>query len=493
MSKSRIAVCYLVFVTVLLVFFLTGCATIPVPTTSERVGVDDPSGRCADFFGNLDRRVVRAQAIDPGAFRVKGYPYLRVDRFLASFREEVTNEAAFASWVERMQALDQNARKHEIANLPDAGTPAERDALYQRVVSCGNLLKAADFQDDRRRRELGEKVTAPDDYILIRQILGVYPITSWFVAMGVSRWHDEVHRTFSLEPPKGWQSIRYVPATGDAHREPCAIVSHAKRDALGIPQYTADMLETLFQCHAPIWEVETHGNDDRIGGPFWADEGTLRVNTSRPITYKLLSYTRFRNEILTQLNYIIWFPSRPKTHALDIYGGMLDGLNYRVTLDTHGEPLLYESVHHCGCYYAAYPTRRLKIREKIQYKEPPLILKAPDIRSDRQWITVAMKSRTHFVRHLYMSDLDANADTVIYTMSPYDQLRSLNDAHGGHRSMFNPDSLAPGTQRLERWFFWPTGVYSAGAMRQWGRHAVAFAGRRHFDDPFFMEKMFEKL
>jgi hypothetical protein len=196
---------------------------------------------------------------------------------------------------------------------------------------------------------------------------------------------------------------------------------------------------------------------------------------------------------VTQLNYIIWFPSRPKIHALDIYGGMLDGLNYRVTLDTHGEPLLYESVHHCGCYYAAYPTRRLKIREKIPYKEPPLILKAPDIQPDRQWMTVAMKSRTHFVRHLYPSGFNANSDTVVYNILPYDQLRSLNDAHGGHRSMFDPDSLAPGTRRLERWLFWPTGVYSAGAMRQSGRHAVAFAGRRHFDDPFFMEKMFEKL
>ena len=45
-------------------------------------------------------------------------------------------------------------------------------------------------------------------------------------------------------------------------------------------------------------------------------------------------------------------------------------------------------------------------------------------------------------------------------------------------------------RRLERFILWPTGVLSSGAMRQWGRHSVAFAGRRHFDDPFFMDRMF---
>jgi hypothetical protein len=27
-------------------------------------------------------------------------------------------------------------------------------------------------------------------------------------------------------------------------------------------------------------------------------------------------------------------------------------------------------------------------------------------------------------------------------------------------------------------------------MRQWGRHATAFIGRRHFDDPWLVERYF---
>jgi len=57
--------------------------------------------------------------------------------------------------------------------------------------------------------------------------------------------------------------------------------------------------------------------------------------------------------------------------------------------------------------------------------------------------------------------------------------------------VFGPDGLVAGTERMERWFFWPMGVPSAGAMRQWGRHATAFVGRRHFDDADLLERRFE--
>ena len=88
--------------------------------------------------------------LDPGAFRVEGFPYLRVNRFLASFREEAGDKVAFTAWVDRMQALDQEARRFEIANLPTApGSANDPGGLNTRVASCGNLLKAADFQDQR--------------------------------------------------------------------------------------------------------------------------------------------------------------------------------------------------------------------------------------------------------------------------------------------------------------------------------------------------------
>ncbi len=54
-----------------------------------------------------------------------------------------------------------------------------------------------------------------------------------------------------------------------------------------------------------------------------------------------------------------------------------------------------------------------------------------------------------------------------------------------------PVAALPVAGRLERYWFWPMGVPEPGAMRQWGRHATAFVGRRHFDDADLSEKYFE--
>jgi hypothetical protein len=479
-------------------FLLTGCAVVPVPTRSDRIGQNGPLGSCANFFSLLDKKTEEAGALDAGVFRVKKYPYLRVNRFIASFSEEVDKQADFAEWADRMQALDQEARKYEIANLPDAAV-AELDSangrtgLFSEVATCGNLLKASDFQNTEHQQELKRSVSVPDEYIPLRRVLGIYPLTSLFVSYGVSNWHAEVHKSFSFEPPVHWRSIRYVPVQKKDMASVRQIAASKKRDALGIPVYSSEEREALFGTYAPVWEIQLNGDYDRIGAPAWTDKGVLDVNIDKPVTYTLLSFTRFGKEILTQLNYIIWFPSRPKKGALDIFGGVLDGLIYRVTLDDHGEPLLYETVHNCGCYYKAYPTNRLQVRGKVEYAEPPLILRAPEMNPAKDVMIVAMESQTHYVQHLYPLSRELRTATAGYSLLDYGQLRSLSYSKDDRRSMFNLYGLATGSDRLERFILWPTGVLSPGAMRQWGRHAVAFVGKRHFDDPFYMDKMFHEF
>jgi hypothetical protein len=480
----------------LFLFLMAGCAVIPSPTRSSRAGGSDPLAGCADFFASLDQRTENAQVIDPGAFRVAGFPYLRVNRFLSSFGPEPSDASAFSAWVGRMQSLDQEARKYEIANLPAStstslGSAGEKDEINARVAACGNLLRAADFHDSKQQAALRVEVSVPHEYLTLPRVLGLYPLASVFVSQGVSNWHAEARKAFSTEPPEGWRSIRYAPENRGDPSAARRIVAAAERDALGIPDYASTDLETLFRAHAPVWEVQTEAGYDRIGTPTWTSGGGLAVDTRRPRTYGLLSFTRFGNDILTQLNYVIWFPARPKKNALDIYGGELDGVNYRVTLNTTGEPLLYETIHNCGCYYKAYPTRRISVRDKIDYAEPPLILRAPELSPSEQLMTVAMESRTHFVQHLYPSAREPEPGVERYALADYGELRSLPGPTGGRRGMFRPDSLAPGSERLERFILWPTGVVSPGAMRQWGRHAVAFVGERHFDDPDYMDKMFE--
>ncbi len=497
MPRSRYFTFFAVFLLFLLPNLLNGCARLQVPTRSPHFGKSGPVGECADFFASLDKQIVAADVIDPGVFRVKNYPYLRVDRFLASFRDKVDNSNAFAAWIDHMQTLDQDARQYEIANLPSSAAAAldaanDKANLYDKVVSCGDVLKTADFQQIKHQSGVRKNAVVPNEYIPLRRALGIYPLTSMFVNRGVFIWHTEARKSYSPEPPVNWQSIRYGPH-GEMDMSPMRqTVEPAERDALGIPIYSAEARQALFRMYAPVWEIQFTVEDDRIGAPFWIADGKLGVDTDHPLTYTLLSFTRFGKKILTQLNYIIWFPARPKDGTLDIYGGFLDGVNYRVTLDIDYEPLLYETVHNCGCYYKAFPTKRLQVREKIDYAEPPLILEAPAVNHANDFMTVSMESRTHYVQHLYPSSRKLLVEATNYSLTDYGQLRSLAFGKDDRKSMFSQNSITPGSERSERYILWLTGVLSPGAMRQWGRHAVAFIGKRHFDDPFFMDRMFSE-
>lgn len=475
--------------------WLAACANWPVPTRSMHLGQAGIAGACADLFVELDRQTSDSRAVDAAYQRIAGFPYLRVDRFLASFRGEAGDPEKFMAWLNHLQALDQSARRLEIGNLSDSdlaamGWEGSRDALFKRIVECSDQLKKKDFNDATNRDRLHRDAVAEDEYIALRRAVGIYPLTKVFVERGVRRWHSEARQTFSPMPPEKWRAIRYASTVAADTKAAERTIRGADHDILGIPAYAVEERNILFAAYAPLWEVETVTNDDRIGSPNWLTGGKINIDTDQPVTFTHLSFTRSGRTVFTQLNYIIWFPSRPKTDVLDIYGGLLDGVNYRVTLDKIGKPILYETIHNCGCYYKAYPSKLLQVRETIAYEEPPLILKAPPIDHEQQTMVVALESRTHYVHHLYAISRGSDIDTTAYFLRNYDRLRSLHLPSGNRRSMFDRYGLVPGTERLERHILWPTGVVSPGGMRQWGKHAVAFVGKRHFDDPFYMDMMF---
>ncbi|MBK8570293.1 MAG: hypothetical protein IPN81_10185 [Nitrosomonadales bacterium] len=74
---------------------------------------------------------------------------------------------------------------------------------------------------------------------------------------------------------------------------------------------TAPDLDRLFDTFAPVWEVDVVDNNDRIGMARW-DNGPV-VDVARPTLYRKVSHTRFGDQVLLQLNYIVWFPARPAT------------------------------------------------------------------------------------------------------------------------------------------------------------------------------------
>src|SRR5258706_2813121 len=104
-----------------------GCATLEAPFRDHLDAGAAPLRACADWYRLLDERVAAAGRRDAQDTRVPGFPYLRVSRLLASLRPlAAANEQALQALAERMLALDLEARRHEIMNLPAGQLPDAR-------------------------------------------------------------------------------------------------------------------------------------------------------------------------------------------------------------------------------------------------------------------------------------------------------------------------------------------------------------------------------
>ncbi len=275
------------------------------------------------------------------------------------------------------------------------------------------------------------------------------------------------------------------------------MLSRATQNILGIPEFQSEELQQLFHTFAPIWQVETDGPDDRLGAPVWVDnEHPADIDTRQPIMYQHLSYIRFDGRILPQLNYTVWFPARPGKTSMDLLAGHIDGMTWRVTIDTDGRPLIYDSMHNCGCYHLFFPTEKLIAKpEEGALQEAAFSPQQMPALQAGQVIVLRIASVTHYLIRVilagrsYKSDAD---ETVSLSVESYNTLRSLPFGDDLRHSLFQNNGIIAGTQRSERFLIWPMGVPYPGEMRQWGHHATAFLGRRHFDDPEIIKQFFER-
>jgi hypothetical protein len=482
---------------------LAGCAVFPAApphfeghlhsaSTAER--------ECAQWYRTLDAQIDAAGVRDAQYAQLSGFPYLRVDRPLASLRDRAgANDAAFRAFAQRLLGLDFDARRHEIENL-HTGSAVERAALLRRMQECGTLLRDADLASAPSRAAILEAAQVADDYSLANRVLGLYPLSSIAFFDGVQRLEAETRAIFGseLQLPAGATLVRHAPPQLPPMNRAtvAAMLARTEPDAFGPRALSEPELQRLAAQYAPSFEVAVTGDYDRFGQLRWnLGVAVPEVDPSAPVAYVQQAFTRYRDgngadRILPQLVYTIWFSQRPPADAGDLLSGRLDGLVWRVTLAPGGEPLLYDSIHPCGCYHQFFPTPRARLRpapdalEEWAFTPQQLPRVAPDERP-----LVRLASRTHYIERV---SLVRGADSVEgYAFLAYDALRSLPRPQGGRRSVFGPDGLIAGTERAERFLFWPMGIRSAGAMRQWGRQATAFVGRRHFDDADLIEKRFE--
>ncbi len=472
---------------------LASCATLAPDTPAG------PSAACSDMLRSVDTAIATAGVSDAGAARVAGFPAHRVNRFLASFSDRLTTADGFDFWAGELRALDREIRGDEIANLPSdtrrelAGALGiAPDALGDTAESCAESIHRTDLADPARRTALLHAAVVPDHYNDWERFAGLYAVSAIPISMGYQRWRAETTEQFSRGADLQAQTVvDYVPpqSTMLQPSDVAAIVRNARSNPLGIPYPEPQDAARLFATFAPVWRVGTESDDDRIGRPEIGPDGMGRTATDVPTVFTRLSHTWWGGKPLLQLNYGIWFPARTLTGRFDILGGHMDGLWWRVTLGEDGRPLVYDTIHQCGCYHTFFPATPLGIADRYpasDIRERPFAPTTAPSLGNGERMVVSMAPVTHYVVDIGTQPIGSPG--TAYAFADDDGLRSLPTPGGGRKSLFGPDGIVAGTERMERFLLWPMGIASPGAMRQWGTHATAFVGRRHFDDPFLLDQ-----
>lgn len=468
--------------------FIGGCALAPLdPTTAGNLA--PTYAACLAQFKDNDEIIKNAGVRDAQNPSVRGFPYLRTSRFLASFRDQLTTEEKRAAWIDQLAALDIEGREIEVRNLPPDERPPVTD--IQELDRCRTLLVDIALEDPIAFDRIRKHSAVADNYQLWARTLGLYPLTSLFVLRGVERLQTNEGHYFKDAAPETTHAekhIAYGLTTYKSEHHHLNAVSQTTRDAIGIPRFEPDVLSKLFVQHSPIWSVASISADDRIGSVAYSPN-EIAVSTEIPSVYTHLTYTKFNGAVLAQLNYTIWFPARPQEGAFDILSGSLDGITWRVTLDTLGRRLFADAMHNCGCYYMAFPSDAMRRRDPPRRFEEPLWIPQSLSSTADAPVVIHISATAHYIRKIEFSNKLA-IDKQLLPVA-YNELRSLPTAPGMYQSMFEPNGLINGSERAERWLLWPMGIASAGAMRQVGHHAIAFIGRRHFDDPDLLDRYFE--
>jgi hypothetical protein len=427
-------------------------AACTAPTRAPATGDD-----CASWFGRLDGAVDAAGVRDAQEERIDGYPGLRVDRLGVATR----HSTAFDAWLERAIELDRGARDAEIANLPRGVFPLDGAADAAAARARSDSCRAAwhnRLNTPAQRQALLDQATVPDSYVTPLRALGLYPIVRVPFLHGVERWQQEHRQTVAAWARSAPPVQRFVPRDDDA----------------------------------PVFEIEAHDGGlaafDRFGVPTWTAQAAPRVDTTQPVAYQRESRTLYRGQMLTQRVFTLWFPERPPRGWFDLLAGSIDGLVVRLTYAADGTPLMVDTIHACGCYHLFFPADGVRLRNDLPAHEEPVFIPTalPQLHAGER-LVVRISSAAHYVTAVAR---DSGRTGMAFTLRDDDELRSLPLPDGGRRSLYDADGFVAGSERGERLLFWPMGIANAGAMRQWGHHATAFIGRRHFDDTDLIERRF---
>ncbi|MGY5453114.1 hypothetical protein ACVFI8_19555 [Agarivorans sp. MS3-6] len=448
---------------------------------------------CEPALKRLDKLLVENVGTLKGE-RVAATAWLRYDRFIYHYLENsaLPSGAVQATLIDSMSALAISGLQAEWLVLE---TKYAKEWLQSNHVvdakpfieQCVSQLAKQYKTNPEHMVSLLASVPPDEDYSSTAKVFGLYPISSKIFASAVVKEQTSLRHQ--------WQAASRSPLSGFSEQEVALYIPaqrSRKLDAAAVEfnqfgQLSAQHQQTqLLDWHAPQWLIENSQADNLPGSPYWRQH-QLEVDTTQPVSFSKISYGRFKGRTSIQLNYVLWFKQRPKLSSVDWVAGRHDALVFRVHLSPQLEVIAYDSIHLCGCWYTLMLPKERAYEAIQDPKQESVLMYRVDT---AEQMRISVSADTHQIINVrpVVDDTLLLASQREYQLAPWGNLLSLEHEQG-YQAIYDPQGYVWGSQRLERWFFWPMGVKQPGTLRRFGDHAISFVGERYFDQAHLLEDL----
>jgi hypothetical protein len=183
--------------------------------------------------------------------------------------------------------------------------------------------------------------------------------------------------------------------------------------------YTADNDETIIMRHLPVFLIENPNEKHNLIGTPGAriaieSEEDIFIAPQPSSIYTETRKFHTSKGSYTNLIYRIHFEKVPfSLFPFHLGSGKNVGLLVVVTVDSAGRPLLFTTVHTCGCYLTFIPTSYMpeeafpddwnKERQSVYHETLPGLLRFKGVSPDQAIIVILIKKDSHRVKDIFVS------------------------------------------------------------------------------------------
>jgi hypothetical protein len=423
---------------------------------------------CRASYEASNARIAASGRHDAEYVPVAGFPYLRTDRLMSSYREELAgNLDKLGTWMLQLREYDSIARDIEFTNM--GLSKADRAPILNDLRTCAVWLSDAEAGDAPTFARLVAAARIPDAVISSPLPQAVRDAEAARQAQIKARF------AAALPPPDPHRAMLWKLGTEAVDATVPLNLQKAQKDELGRVGLVMSQWPALAETLAP--QLLMASTSDRPGAPVLTAAGPT-IDRKRATIYYLPSYARVGDRMLIQISYFVWFAGSN--------GKGLDGLIWRVTVDEQARPILYETIRANGFDHLWFPKDGIVARSQ----NDPLLMQVPQTAPSSGPFAVRLSNGVHDVQRLIASDALQSVRSGKLELRPYEDLMTLAAPGGGTRSLFGADGLVTGIRQPGYAVYEQAGITAPGALRRWGDHRSSPLGALYFDDPMLLRQSF---